>query len=729
MTTSNRLATTSFFLRKTAKSPLLLPLLVSVAAWLFALAFELVPSLQTLELKTLDYRFLSSPHPELADTNVVIVAIDQNSLDFFERQQVGWPWPREFYGLLLEYLAAGGAKVVAFDIDFSSRSPDRLEVDGETSDAAFAEAIGAAGNVILPTFLYKREQDDQAGDSILPALVIPPGPDAAGLIMHDRATAPRRVFQETAARLCVANFESDRDDIARRATMRFRFTHGMLPHFGLACYMDSRGLHQQKMDSVLAGFPLDAEGTLRINWYGRGGPDGAFRYYSIHALIHSARKMKMGLPPDLPPGVFGNKHVIVGGSAQGLYDYKPTPFTSLEPYPGMDIHATILSNLLNRHFITSPGPWVNSLVGASLAAGVVLLFLRVRRIGASVALIGGVIIVYMAVAWLAFAEYRFWLPMAGTGSSAVLAFTLTAVVSFATEGRQKRRLRKAFDRYVSPHVVTEILEQADRIELGGRLIEGTVYFSDIKDFTSVSERYAPKDLVALLNDYFSLASEIILKNEAMLDKYIGDAVMAVFGVPVQRPDHARVACLTALEAQRLLDDYYHKVEASGIPRFVTRIGLNSGKMVVGNIGHTRRLDYTVIGDTVNLASRLEGVNKVFGTRIIIGEATYRQAKDAVEVRELDLIRVKGKAQAIRIYELLAEAGALSREVKERNEIFTDGLQRYRRKDFSGGVERFRELLRLFPQDGPSLAYIERCAELSQADLPEDWDGVYTMHSK
>jgi adenylate cyclase len=222
---------------------------------------------------------------------------------------------------------------------------------------------------------------------------------------------------------------------------------------------------------------------------------------------------------------------------------------------------------------------------------------------------------------------------------------------------------------------------------------------------------------------------LIMKNDAMLDKYIGDAVMAIFGAPVQRPDHARVACLTALEVQRVLDEYYARVEASGVPRFVTRIGLNSGRMIVGNIGHTKRLDYTAIGDTVNLASRLEGVNKVFGTRIIISESTYRLSGGAVEVRELDLIRVKGKEQAIRIYELVAGRGDLTPQTREKLALFHEGIGLYRTKAFEKAAEQFRKVLAAAPDDGPAQTYVERCTELAHATLPEEWDGVYTMLSK
>jgi adenylate cyclase len=298
------------------------------------------------------------------------------------------------------------------------------------------------------------------------------------------------------------------------------------------------------------------------------------------------------------------------------------------------------------------------------------------------------------------------------------------------EGQQRRMLRRAFNRYFSPHVVADILDNSAQVELGGKTIEATAFFSDIKDFTSFAEKCTPKDLVHFLNQYFSVASDVILKNEAMLDKYIGDAIMAIFGAPIPRPDNARVACMTALEVQEVLAAYHTRPERDpGMPVFVTRIGLHTGNMVIGNIGSSSRLDYTAIGDTVNVASRLEGVNKIFGTHIILSETTFEQSADAIAARPLDFLRVKGKAIPIRIFELVGRTGQISQLQADIIGQFSEGLQLYRQRSFSKAIDIFTRVQAIDPNPVPSTLYLKRCAELSLQTLPDDWDGVYTMTSK
>jgi adenylate cyclase len=344
-----------------------------------------------------------------------------------------------------------------------------------------------------------------------------------------------------------------------------------------------------------------------------------------------------------------------------------------------------------------------------------------------VALLGAL---WLIAAMAGFSLWSLWIPVIQPVLALVITFALAAVVSYASEGQQKRVLRRAFNRYFSPHVVADILDNAGEVELGGKTIEATVFFSDIKDFTSIAEKFTPKDLVHFLNAYFSLASDIILKNEAMLDKYIGDAIMAIFGAPIPRPDNAKVACLTALEIQEALAAHHSRPDRDPrMPTFVTRIGLHTGKMVVGNIGSSTRLDYTAIGDTVNLASRLEGVNKVFGTKIIISETTYAGAKEWVVARPLDFLRVKGKAIPVRIFELVGARGTVARPIEEKIVRFEEGLALYFAKDFSRAGKIFESILAGDPADGPSTTYVKRCAELAQVTLPDDWDGVYILTSK
>ena len=717
-------------LRRIQKSRMLMALLVAGLSWLAYAAVQRSGAFDQAELTTLDGRFHVIPKIHHADTSIVLVAIDQNSLDFFERQSVRWPWPRQFYGLLVEYLRQAGARVIAFDVDFSSHDIDRLEIDGIESDNAFAGEMSRAGNVILTAHLSLREHGDQAGVPIMPKFLLRTAPPATSSPEFDRAVAPIPEFQDGAARLGVVNFESDEDDICRRVSLDFRFKNGSLPHFALACLAQANALDERQVDSLLVARAGSAQEKHIVYWYGKGGPSGVFPYFSAHSLIHSALKIRQGLPPDVPPRWFADKIVIIGGSAAGLFDFKPTPFTSQEPYPGMEIHATVLSNLLNDHRIREMRPAWPYLLGLLLSVCGAVLFFGARWIRHSVAAVAALGVLYAVLVLTAFYAASWWIPLVGPEASLWWTVLVSAIVSYGTEGRQKRQLRKAFNRYLSPQVVTEIVENADQIELGGKLIEGTVFFSDIKDFTTISEQHAPRELVGLLNEYLSIATECVLRNDAMLDKYIGDAVMAIFSAPIPRPDHARIACLTALEVQRTLTDYYRiKSKQAGSVNFQTRIGLNSGNMIVGNIGHTNRLDYTAIVDTVNLASRLEGVNKMFGTKIIISETTLARAADFVRVRELDFLRVKGKHVPIRIYELLAESGRLSEQTEEKIGLFTEGLLAYRSRDFTDAIAKFEAILKTEQTDGPSLAYIERCKRLSLEHLPDDWDGVYTLTTK
>ncbi len=696
-----------------------------------ALGLSALSLFDTLELQTLDLRFRYGAHAEWADTSIVIVAVDQNSLDFIERTwRIKWPWPREYYGLLLEYLEQGKPRLVAFDYDLSQHDTDRLEVDGAESDGLFADAMGVAGNVVLGINLGIQESGDQPGDSVLSRHLRPArGPEHRSTA-YDRAAAPLLIFQNPAAGLGATNFSSDADGIARRAPILYAYRNAAIPQFAAACYDVLQHAGAAGNSTPLAHIPVDSQGDKLLYWYGRGGPDGVFRYYSAHALIVSAAKIRQGLPPDVPPRIFRDKVLIVGGSAAGLYDFKPTPFTFLEQYPGMEIQATLLSNLLNGHGVWRTPWWTGVLITVLLSFCSAWMFFRFLRVGLASLFVGLLMAVYAAAVYLLFRQYSAWFPVVQPVLGLASTYAIAAVVSYAAEGQQKRALRKVFNRYFSPNVVADILDNAKQVELGGKTIEATVFFSDIKDFTSIAELFTPKDLVYFLNQYFSLASDVILKNEAMLDKYIGDAIMAVFGAPIPRPDNAKVACLTALEIQDALAAHHARPDHDPrMPVFVTRIGLNTGKMVVGNIGSSSRLDYTAIGDTVNLASRLEGVNKLFGTTILISETTHDQAQEWIVARQLDMIRVKGKAIPVRIYELVGARGTVGAAVEEKIGLFEEGLAVYRKREFEKAADKFKKILTLDPRDGPSAAYIHRCAELQKATLPEDWDGVYTLLSK
>ena len=702
-------------------------LAVVAASCLIAILFSKSQFGTTVEGETLDWRMRVASGDRKPDSCVVIAATDQNSLAFFQKNGVAWPWPREFYGILLDYLHEGGAKAVAFDMDFSQKDMDRVNVDAAGSDRSFASGISESKNVVLISVLTDSRDPDSAS-SIEGRFFIDRGVDGDAAPEFNSCIAPRMEFQAGAQRIGAANYVVDVDGVARRIPLLFKLDNKFLPQLSLAAYAVGNRLSADQLAGFLRTIPVDRGGDYLINWYGKGGPRGVFKYYSMSALIISAVQLKQGIKPEIAPAVFRNKYVIVGGSAVGLMDFVSTPFTSLQPFPGAEIHATILSNFLQHDYLRQPPAIVSSLIVLLISAVAAGGFFRMRRALIATTIVVASCVLYFLAAFLAMSTSRIWLPLVSPEISALSAFAFAGVISYVTEGRQRRELRKLMNRYLSPDVVDEISSDPETVDFKGKEIEATVFFSDIRDFTSVSERLQPRELVENLNEYFTLATELILNNGAMLDKYIGDAIMAVFGAPLPRQDHAAMACLTALQVQDTLSAYYAK-RGGDKPAFQTRIGLNTGKMVIGNIGSARRTDYTAIGDSVNLASRLEGVNKQFGTRIMISESTYDKARSVVEARELDLVQVKGKDVPVRIFELVCEKGNMSRDEVELYQIFHEGLEKYRKREWKAAENLFMEVLKSKPGDGPSITYVARCRALSETGVPDDWNGVYRFKTK
>jgi adenylate cyclase len=310
----------------------------------------------------------------------------------------------------------------------------------------------------------------------------------------------------------------------------------------------------------------------------------------------------------------------------------------------------------------------------------------------------------------------------------VLVFGGVTTYRILTEEKKKKEIRDAFSRYVAPSLVTDILKDPSRLVLGGEERRLTVFFSDIRGFTTISEGLTPPALVKLINDYLTPMTDIILKSGGTVDKYMGDAIMAFWGAPVWQEDHAVRAAKTALEMMEKLRLMQAEWEKQGIPRLDIGIGLSTGRLTVGNMGSHTRFDYTVMGDSVNLGSRLEGLNKEYGTHIIVPKFTYEDIKQEFILRQLDLIRVKGKKVPIKIYELMGrkDAGEKMREVAG---LFEAGLQAYMRRDWDAAEANFRKTLAIAPGDGPSTVFLNRVKNMRETELPEDWDGVCVMKTK
>lgn len=693
-------------------------------------ALFLSGALQSMERHTLDLRFQYANRPALVDSSIVLATIDEGSLSFFrgEGRRVGWPWPRDFYGALVEYLDRGGARAVVFDMLFAES--DLLRPT--SSDQRFADALEAAGTVALAAQMTPSDTMKNALnpmhrlDRRLPAHVrVPPYP---GVL------APLPAFQEGAAAVGAVNMAADADGVVRRIPLAFRTDEGLqLPSLGGAA-LQADNENNRSLEE-LAGEGLGPDGAFLLYWYGPGGVDGVFeeQYVSIRALIVSAARMQMGREPIVPPERFAGKTVIVGGTAAGLFDKHSTPVGVAGAkgrhgaYPGMEIFATFLSNVQQGHRLRSPPIWGGLfLIFLMAGMGAVLVAVGRNRVGVAALGVGTVVGLYVVGAGAAFYYGRWWLPIVAPAFSAVAAFSATSAVNYGVEERRRRKIRSLFQHYVSPRVVEEVVQNPEALELGGEEVEGTVFFSDIEGFTSVAEQLSPPALVQHLNEYFGVATEAVLDHRAMVDKYIGDAIMAVFGTPVRQPDHAVQACLAALEMEAAVEAHYAAGNEDGPPPFRSRIGIHTGHIVVGNIGTKRRADYTAIGDAVNVAARLEGANKLYGTRIIISEATYDEASSAVAVRELDRLRVPGKEKPIRIYEVMDRAGALSEDAQQRKTAFERALSLYRDQRWTEAEVAFDEILDRWPEDGPAIRYRTRAREREGTTLPADWNGVHDM---
>jgi adenylate cyclase len=418
--------------------------------------------------------------------------------------------------------------------------------------------------------------------------------------------------------------------------------------------------------------------------------------------------------------------VFVGFTAPGLFDLKPTPVSSVTP--GMSVHATLLANLLHRDFRVRISPRLAlglALVLALAMSVTVLLVPGLWQLALLLLAYGG------ALAFLVFISFRnnLWMDGVLLASSLGLSFAVSTVFSYATEGRQKRQIKQAFSHYMSDLLIQDVLKHPEKLRLGGEKRVLTVFFSDLAGFTSMSEKLTPEEVVTLLNRYLTAMTDIILASGGIIDKYEGDAIMAFWGAPLPQEDHAARGCLAALENQARLAELREEFIRTGLPPVFARIGLNTGEMIIGNLGSSQRFDFTVIGDSVNLASRLEGAGKEYGTAILISEETYRQAQAAVEVRELDLLQVKGKQLPVRIYELIAKKGGLDPGQERICELFAEGLSLYRKQEWDEAVRRFQQVLELKPEDGPAKTFIRRCQSYKGNPPGPGWDGVYRLTTK
>lgn len=417
---------------------------------------------------------------------------------------------------------------------------------------------------------------------------------------------------------------------------------------------------------------------------------------------------------------------IIGLTATGTQDLGVTPLSS--QYLMVGTYHNVLNTILHGQFIHRIKTGWNLLLMLIIAVGMGLVVQRMNARQSLIAIGSGFIAVNVIIL-LTFIAFRWCFDQLGISLALLFPSLTIGAMKFVSEESQKRFIKNAFAHYLSPKVIDNIIQDPNSFKLGGESRIITTFFSDVAKFSTISEKLTPTELVSLLNEYLSEMTDIILRYDGTVDKYEGDAIMAFWGAPQTLPDHAARACFAAIDMQKRLAEMRAAWRNQGKNELYVRIGLNSGEAVVGNMGSRTRMDYTVMGDSVNLASRLEGANKFYGTSTMISENVYREVKDLVVVRPLDRIRVVGKAEPITVYELICRKGEMTQEQSELLTIYLEGIEHFSNRDWNKARQSFKNALKIDPNDGPCLKFIERCTEYLKNPPSKNWDGVYSLKAK
>ncbi|HUI25854.1 MAG TPA: adenylate/guanylate cyclase domain-containing protein, partial [Candidatus Kryptonia bacterium] len=725
-------------------TPIRIALLLGVV--LSALRFSQCRYLDLVDVRAVDYRLIQRG-VQPASPEIVVVAVDDASIEQLGR----WPWPRAVMAKMVERLTSAQAAVIGFDV-VQSEPTEELSVGGlrdaasgvdertwdavqgvlrtwSAGDRRLAETIHTSDRVVVGYFFeFGGEVKDASGARFSAYNLVQHSASGRAEAMVPQASGATLNLPEINAAAREAgffNFRPDSDGAYRRAPLAIRFGDQVALPLSLAMLrvywrgaQSSIRFAEFGVESVRIGsvtVPVAEDGQMLINYR---GPRRTFRHVSAADVLAG----------HVDPQMLQGKIVLVGVTATAVADIRATPFDGY--FPGVEIHANVLDNILRQDFIQQPKGIIlveiPAIMASVLILGVLLHYAR-GVVGALLAV--GLMGAYLVGSQWLFVVYGLPLTLVYPLLAVSLTYAAIGVQHYVTIDREKRKIRNAFSLYLSPSVADLVSERPEMLALGGDTRELTVLFSDIRGFTTISERFQhdPHTLVALLNEFLGGMTDVIFAHDGLLDKYVGDEIMAVWGAPLPQADHAARACRGALDMMKRLAELNEEWKQRGWPPLDIGIGINSGPMVVGNMGSQRRLSYTVVGDNVNLGARLEGLNKLYGSHIIASESTIEAAGDLV-VRELDLVRVKGKYQGVRIFEVLGLA--TDREHwADLVERFNSGVYAYRARRWDEAIHAFAALLDERPDDGPSRLYLGRCRGMLEAPPAPDWDGVTVMEVK
>jgi adenylate cyclase len=674
--------------RRRAGRKLLAGLALGAGTAALVLLLAAAGAFETAELKAYDWRVRLAADPASVNRDIVLVEINDTTIRDLAPVLGHWPWPRVAFSILLDYLHRAPARVVALDLLFTE--PDvvqQYDLNGQTmsgaaSDQALAESVKTSGNVILLADAVNEGVMNGTQASSAPAWRDPGYRLGPAIEERPIVLPPVTALMDAAAGLGHNFLALDADGPARRMAPFIRQGRHYVPSLGLAVALRAAGIapHDVALDGdvIVAGnrrIPLvpvtvrdayDAskthqQWTMLVNYRAPALVDGKRPYpsYELRHLLFSEQQILAGEKPLVDPAVFKDKIVFVGLTASGLMDVFPTPFGPRGTMPGIQLHASMADSVLSGRFIRPASNASRIATVAIVAAGVGLLsaFLPfAAALTAAAAILGG-------WTWFAAAAFKggLWLNLTQPLAAGAIALFAGTAYQYFVEGREKRVVSRLFGRYVSKDVYAQLIAHPETAELGGTRRDMSVLFSDIRGFTSVTERGNPEEIVSQLNEYFSKMVEVVFRHGGTVDKFVGDMVMALFGAPVDDPDHAEHAVRTAVDMVGELAVLNGRWAGEGKAQLDIGIGVNSGDMIAGNIGSSSIMSYTVIGDNVNLGSRLESLNKEYRTRIIISDATRTRLTGAFDTRSLGDVVVKGKTKPVAIFEVRVPSPIQSRE--------------------------------------------------------------------
>ncbi|MDE3058080.1 MAG: adenylate/guanylate cyclase domain-containing protein [Bacteroidota bacterium] len=672
-------------------------------------------------------------------SNVVIVKIDEYTI-----KQLDYPIAWDQFGSLLFVVSASGAKAIGVDLFFPSVKQDSLS---EAQYDAFLKFAAASNNVFhaigpfVPenggATLKPSEIDRGAYASLHPFAI--PAPHSG--IPFPRATYIDERPVDSLVLLAsgvghVALTADPIDGVIRKLPFFIEYAGDYYPTFGaaLAFYVLNVDLKSVTVSETSGGLtvhapmgssrssldiPLTKSGDLMIDYTGGEKPFKEISFYDVLDAFTRGDKETLSM--------FKDAVVIIGPTARSIGDQRATPLS--ETAPNCYVHANVYDQIMSGQYITNAsfGGMLVILLVLTLVVAVVSMLIKLRwSLPVALVLLAGFL-------WFAYAAF------ANTGvvyslTEPVFAifFCYAGTMSFisATEGKQKAQIKNMFQRYVDASVVDQLIDNPALLKLGGEEREITTLFADIEGFTRMAEKLGPQNTVGMLNAYLTEMTNVVIEEKGTLDKYIGDAIMAFWGAPLDDADHALHACIAALRMQKHLESLHTKWIHFGKPVVNQRIGLNTGKAVVGNMGAEAKFNYTAVGDAVNLASRLEGVNKEYSTRLLMSEFTNQQVEGKVLAREMDLVVVVGKTEPVKIYELIALADEVQTDAtKKFLDLYHAGLDAYKKRAWKSAIEQFQAALQIRKDDVVSNIYIQRSMMFLDAPPPDDWNGVFVMTKK